>query len=544
MHRSIRWRLIASYTILTLLAVALVGVLALSLIREHLDHQERDYLTANGEAIARQVLPSLQGGFFDPSIHELLRTASFLGDVRVRLLDASMHVLADSGSPTGATEFFLIAPQMVWGNHPDNVHALDNGWIAFALERAASGNGSYRLRERFPLFDELPADTRFTIVQRSDDVWGARLSFGIDVGLNDDPIPEQTAQDAPGSRSDTMVLVAVGDEQDPLGYVELSAGSNFGDETLNTAAQAFLLAGLGAVLIAVLVGLWVGRGLTRPLLDLSAVAGRMSGGDLSVRAMALGRDEIGQLGGQFNQMAERLETSFAALGAERDALRRFIADASHELRTPITALRTFTDLLQGAAANDSVARAEFLSESKAQINRLEWITRNLLNLSRLDARLLALDMHDHDALELIHSAVAAFKPLAQEKDITLDVHVPSTEIILRCDRTQIEIALSNLLDNAIKFTPVGGRIEIGAEEDALHARVWVSDNGPGIAAQDQPHIFERFYQGALARHATYKRGSGLGLAIVRSVVQAHHGHVEVESAAGAGSRFVIILPRS
>jgi HAMP domain-containing protein len=371
MLRSIRWRLIASYAILTLFAVALVGVLALSLMREHLDRQEREYLTANGAAIARQVLPSMQSGFFDPSLHELLRTASFLGDVRVRLLDASMRVLADSGSPNGSTEFFLIAPQVIWGNSPHDVRGFKNAWIAFALERAAAGDAPYRLRERFPLFDALPADTRFTIVQRSDDVWGARLSFGIDVGLNDAPIPEQTADDAAGPRSDTVALVSVGDERDPLGFVELSAAPNFGDATLNTAAQAFLLAGFGAVSIAVLVGLWVGRGLTRPLLDLSAAAARMSGGDLSVRAAARGRDEIGQLGGQFNRMAERLEASFAVLGAERDALRRFIADASHELRTPITALKTFADVLQGVAADDPVARAEFLAESQTQINRLE-----------------------------------------------------------------------------------------------------------------------------------------------------------------------------
>jgi signal transduction histidine kinase len=157
--------------------------------------------------------------------------------------------------------------------------------------------------------------------------------------------------------------------------------------------------------------------------------------------------------------------------------------------------------------------------------------------------LLALDIAEHDALDLIHATVAGFKPLAQEKGIALDVYAPATAITLHCDRMQIEIALSNLLDNAIKFTPAGGRIEVGADEDAMHARVWVSDNGPGIAAQDQPHIFDRFYQGALARDAAHKQGSGLGLAIVRSIAQAHNGQVEVDSAPGTGSRFVIALPR-
>ncbi|MER3514529.1 MAG: two-component sensor histidine kinase, partial [Chloroflexota bacterium] len=108
-------------------------------------------------------------------------------------------------------------------------------------------------------------------------------------------------------------------------------------------------------------------------------------GDLSTRAPVHGEDEIGQLARQFNQMAAHLEASFAQLSAERDALRRFIADASHELRTPITALQNFLDLVQGPAAEDPAARSEFLAESQKQVSRLEWITQNLLDLSRLEA---------------------------------------------------------------------------------------------------------------------------------------------------------------
>ena len=119
-----------------------------------------------------------------------------------------------------------------------------------------------------------------------------------------------------------------------LGYVELSGSIDYGQQTLATARRAFILAGIGATLLALVVGLWVSRSLSAPLTSLAAAAGQMSAGDLSVRAPVQGSDEIGQLGRQFNQMAARLERSFAELAAERDSLRRFIADASHELRTP------------------------------------------------------------------------------------------------------------------------------------------------------------------------------------------------------------------
>jgi signal transduction histidine kinase len=238
-------------------------------------------------------------------------------------------------------------------------------------------------------------------------------------------------------------------------------------------------------------------------------------------------------------MAERLEASFSELAAERDALRRFIADASHELRTPITALKNFNDLLQGAAAEDPAARAEFLTESQVQLERLEWITRNLLDLSRLDAGLVDLDLADHDVGELLDAAASAFKPLAQDIGITFSIQPPTPPVELRCDRARIELALSNLLDNAFKYTPPGGQVGIGAEPKGEVVQLWVRDSGPGIAPEDLSRIFERFYRG----RNNHTEGSGLGLAIVQSVAQAHGGQVSVQSEPGTGSLFVIELPQ-
>jgi len=266
----------------------------------------------------------------------------------------------------------------------------------------------------------------------------------------------------------------------------------------------------------------------------------MSDGDLSIRAPVRGRDEIGHLARQFNHMAERLEASFAEVAAERDALRRFIADASHELRTPVTALKNFNDLLLGAAADDASARGEFLAESQTQLERLEWITHNLLDLSRFDAGLVELDRTDHDAGELVEAASSAFSALARGKGIDLLVWSPVPPLQVHCDRTRIEIALSNLLDNAIQFTAAGGQVAIGADQREDLIRLWVRDTGCGIAPEDLPHIFERFYRG----HNAPEGGSGLGLAIVQSIAHAHGGQAFVESKPGAGSFFAIELPHA
>jgi signal transduction histidine kinase len=545
MFRSIRWRLVASYVLLTLLTVSLVGVLALSLMKRYAEEQAQDFLQANAEAVARQALPLMQPTVRPADLQDLVRTASFLGNVQVRILDEDRRVVADSGQPNEVDEFvWIVAPVEV------NVRVEELPATSIMLLP-----GRQRLQlpvpgaESFTILEQLPPETEYMIVHRAERPWGTRFVFGVRHRLEMTPdlpmVDVRTAHAELGDqltpRSAHVAIMPVGQTDRPAGYVELSRGPDFGAEALAAARRAFLLAAGGATVLAALVGLLVGRGLTAPLRRLTAAAGQMSGGDLSIRAPVRGRDEIGDLARQFNQMAERLEASFAALAAERDSLRRFIADASHELRTPVTALKNFNELLQGAAADDPAARAEFLVESRVQLDRLEWITHNLLDLSRLEAGLVALDLDTHDVSDLLKTSAAAFSTLAREKNITLSVKEPPSPLEVTCDRARIELALSNLLDNGLKFTPPGGRVEIGAERAEANknaVRLWVQDSGLGIPPADQPRIFERFYRGREARG----EGTGLGLAIVRSIVQAHEGDITVESKPGAGSRFVIELP--
>lgn len=528
MFRSVRWRLIGSYVLLTVLSVALVGVVALTLVERYIEQGERAALQATAEAIAVQAEPLLNPLRLR-ELRELAQTAAFLGNEEVRIFDARRNLLV-MATPNSITDTY------VWLSAPVALTVNGETVGAFllslpALQPFVEGvlpAGDSRLLP-------MPPETVVTVVRRIEEAWGTRLVF--EVGTLGE-LGRSLANVVPSSTSNETsrtVMVPVGASERPLGYVELRRISDLGTEALPTTRHALLLAGVAAAVLAALVGLVVVRGLTAPLAGLAAAAGRMGQGDLTARAPVAGGAELEQLARQFNHMAAQLESSFAHLARERDTLRRFIADASHELRTPITALKNFIELLQGPAAADAAAREEFLRESQAQIARLEWITTNLLDLSRAEAGLVELDRRPVPVADLLESAVAPFRTRALDKDIALEVKAPAALVVVG-DRTRLELALGNLIDNALRATPAGGRITIRAEADGTEVRLVVEDTGHGVAPEDQPHIFERFYRGP-------NGGTGLGLAIVRSIAQAHGGRAWLDATGPKGSRFVIGIPR-
>jgi len=312
-------------------------------------------------------------------------------------------------------------------------------------------------------------------------------------------------------------------------------------ETLEQIQSAIVGAGILALAASLVVGIIAARRITQPIARLRKVAGGFAQGRLDERADPSGVIEVDELGHQFNVMADRLSGTLRMLEADRDRLREFVADVSHELRTPIAALRMYNEL-QTEGAMDEATRREFLERSTEQIGRLEWLSTNLLDLSRIDAGIFPLDMREGDLRDPVQAVVQALSEVALERGVALDSVVPSDAVELRFDRERIIQLLTNLIGNALKFTPSAGAVSVQLVDGAPEVVIEVRDTGPGIPPDELPRIFERFYRGTNTGEARAS-GSGLGLAIVRSIVEMHGGEIDVESAIGHGTVFRIRFPR-
>jgi signal transduction histidine kinase len=327
--------------------------------------------------------------------------------------------------------------------------------------------------------------------------------------------------------------------------VVLSNPYTFRASTVANATGVLAGIALAALGIAVVVAAILARRFTTPLRELTLATREVAEGNLTSRVpedvVQAGSTEMAELARGFNAMAARLQESIDTIRRDRDRSRDFLADVSHELRTPIAALRTFNDLLREGAADDPDAREEFLEQSAQQIERLDWLAQNLLELSKLDSGLVLLDLRPDDLRASIESAVEQAAPAARRRGVELTLRMPDGPVRVRHDPQRIGQVVTNLVGNALKFTPRGGSVAVELRPHREGAQIEVRDTGVGIDPSELPRIFERFYRGSRSNEARGS-GSGLGLAIVRSIVDMHGGRVAVESRLGAGSTFTVTLP--
>jgi len=316
------------------------------------------------------------------------------------------------------------------------------------------------------------------------------------------------------------------------------------EQTTQTITEVLLNAALVALVVALITALLLAQWLARPLRRLTVTSRLLAEGHLDARVAVPSNSppEVQELSAAFNDMAERLQESVAIISDDRDRSREFVADVSHELRTPIAAMRTFNELLLEGAAEDPDAREEFLRGSRQQLERLDWLAANLLDLSKLDSGLVALQLRDEDLRTVAEDAVDHAEPMAERKGVELRIYVPDAPVIQPHDPPRLGQVLGNLIGNAIKFTPTGGHIDVIVAAIEEGASLTVHDDGVGIDPEELEHVFDRFYRGA-RRPQERAGGSGLGLAIARSIVDMHHGRVSISSTPDVGTEVLVTLPR-
>ena len=290
-----------------------------------------------------------------------------------------------------------------------------------------------------------------------------------------------------------------------------------------------LLGGPVAVVATALAGYWVAHRALHPLDRMTSDAQAIRTDRLHERvAVPAARDELRRLAETLNAMLDRIEEA-------SKQQRQLIADTSHELRTPLTVMRTELDVSLRADELSPAAR-ETLGSAREEVDQMSRTVDNLLTLAAVDEGRLELLTETMDLRQAAEEAAAPLRYLAHVKDVRLEISGDSHEV--RADHQRLRLALSNLIENAIKYTGHGGGVRVQTWERAGEVGVTVTDNGPGVSAEDSRHLFDRFYRVGGGGSG----GSGLGLAICREVAEAHGGRVWLDSELGRGSAFSLALP--
>lgn len=296
-------------------------------------------------------------------------------------------------------------------------------------------------------------------------------------------------------------------------------------------AEPFLWAGLIALAVSVVIAVLLARSVYRPVQRITRAADEMAQGQYSQEVAVAGPPEIKSLAHAFNHMARQVRQS-------QQRLRDFLADVSHELRSPLTAIRGFSEAMVDGTATDSEAQSRSARIIHDESVRMMRLVDDLLELSRIESGQVQMSREPIDLPGLLEHCGELFAMRAEEKGVALKtetVHLPT--VVGDIDR--LEQVFSNLLDNALKHTPEGGDVRVFARHPSPgFVEVVVTDTGPGVPQDELPHVFERFYQA----DGTSQTGTGLGLAIAREIVRAHGGDIEAASPPGGGAQFTVRLP--
>ncbi|HET9387274.1 MAG TPA: HAMP domain-containing sensor histidine kinase [Gemmatimonadales bacterium] len=373
------------------------------------------------------------------------------------------------------------------------------------------------------------------------------LTFGEFEQLNAiaHPPPAQSAHTTgrfrvqPNGPTLHYIVRAVPDAGDQFGAIFTGADTKSAELRLEQLLLTIAIAFFVGVLPAILVGGWLAARALEPVDRMITEVREITDGRSLHRRLALPmtRDELSRLAETVNQMMTRLERSFAAL-------RRFTADASHELKTPLTVVRAGVERAITRADMPQEALAP-LEETLQEVNRMTELLDALLTLARADEGRAELHREPVDLREIIEEAGETGELLAEHAGVRIEIRLPPEPVVVAVDRSRLRQLALNLIENAVKYTPQGGQVSVELAGSDGRVTFTVADTGIGIAPGDLPHVFDRFWRADSARTRTSERaGTGLGLAICKWIAEAHGGTIEVQSRPGRGTTFTVGLPRS
>ena len=361
--------------------------------------------------------------------------------------------------------------------------------------------------------------------------------------MGDDPLhPDR-------SRAFSVAPISIMDDPECYLYIVLTSGEYASTASMlqNSYIVQSGLVGMGAIiLVAGILGVFLFYRLTRRLRSMTDVVARFESEDFEPRMEEQSNDELGQLARCFNQMADTLTETMDELRRADKMRRELVANVSHDLRSPLASVQGYleTVLIKEDSEKDALPpskRKEYLETALHNTERLNKLVKELFELSKLDAKQVEPEMDAFPLAELAQDLVMQSKPQAEKQDIELEAEFSEGLERVQADVALIERALSNLIDNALNYTPEGGEVRVKLSQENGSVRAHVVDTGPGIPEEDLPRIFNRFHRVEKSRDRD-SGGAGLGLAITQKILELHDSKLQVESEVGRGTDFSFALP--
>ncbi len=519
---SIRWRLPASYAVVALLAALSLGSVMLLVLSNYYGAQEQDYLLSNAQGLKPVIEQLLLSRPAAAVLADQVKSLAFFSQTQIRLLDIDGKTISDSGLPDFSQTLSFSSGsgvQTLSLNMP-----ITNPVSGLVGTNLVNGPLITQTNANVPISQTIPGIGANTFVAISASPYGY-------VFFN------PNRYDLSRRSSQTFRISLENNQAETIGWLELSNGPAYGLGILRSVSLAWAAASLVAVMLAALAGWMTSRQFTWPVLALTEASRRMEQGDLEVRVALPARIGFGEgaaqefvtLSAAFNSMAEQIGQTVATLLS-------FISDAAHEINTPLTALHTNLELAGSAQTLEQ--KNAYFERALDQSHRLERLTNGLLDLSRLESGKTIGQVQMFDLGILLRKSAENFAGRAEQAERQFTVDLPDQALWIHGSAQQIERMVENLLENALKFTPPGGAIQMIVELQQSHVFIKIQDTGIGIPPEDLPLLFRRFHRG---RNTNHYPGNGLGLAIVKAIVEGHHGTVKAMHG-DQGTTFQVELP--